>query len=132
MQKIKMTKNTRGTERRRSCRLCNKKATQQDMLPVGKIRFTLLHEHYPRELRNVMDWVHRTCLAALGLETIPEDNTCLPPLAQQVLRKRSASATLEEADWVNFLVTVGDGTPVSSTGVPPGQRGAAPGKASAH
>ena len=55
----------------RSCPLCHQNGHQSEMTKIRKFRLDTLKRCYPDELRRADDWVHKTCLAHLGLHPFP-------------------------------------------------------------
>ena len=60
-----------NTEKTRVCPLCDTVGVQSDMMMIRGNRFETLKKWYPEDLRSETDWVHKNCLAHLGLYTLP-------------------------------------------------------------
>ena len=69
------------------------------MTLVKKGRFQILHQWYPTEIRKPSDWVHKQCLAALGLFPYPDESI---PLAETIGAKVTARIMAVAAEHPNI------------------------------
>ena len=82
----------------RQCRMSKRRDSQIEMTLVNKKRFRILHQWYPSEIRKPADWVHKQCLASLGLFPYPDD--CIP-LAETIGAKVTSRITAVAAEHPN-------------------------------
>ena len=66
---------------RRTSKLCRIKDRQGEMIMVRPMRLKVLKQWYPFDIKKTDDWVHKTCLASLGLYPYPDRDI---PLAQVI------------------------------------------------
>ena len=75
---------------------------QTDMTLVKQNRFPVLNYLYPREVRGPLDWVHKHCLASLGLYPYPDSGI---PLANVITLNITTRITGIAAEYPNVEKT---------------------------
>ena len=76
------------TEQNRKCAMCEHGGRQSQMAKLFKHRYEILKPWYPDQMKSPTDWVHKTCLAALGLHPYPKDMIPLDEIIGSVLTAR--------------------------------------------
>ena len=75
-------------EQNRKCAMCEHGGRQSQMAKLFKHRYEILKPWYPDQMKSPTDWVHKTCLAALGLHPYPKDMIPLDEIIGSVLTAR--------------------------------------------
>ena len=83
----KRPKNTTDQQLRK-CRLCNVHASQGDTIQVKQKRYVVLKMWYPEQIRKPADWVHKRCLAQLGLHPFPDNPNMIEKMMSNAVIER--------------------------------------------
>ena len=71
----------------RRCKLCKCKSKQSEMVMIRRARLQILKRWYPNDVKSISDYVHKTCLASLGLHPFPDEDI---PLTHVIATKITA------------------------------------------
>ena len=91
-------------------------------MKLSKRRFAILKPLYPT-LTSVSNWVHRTCLSAMGLHPFPTNLTKLKDTIKAALGRKTPSTPVpyavqntkllpEEQAWIDFLMAMANNRPL--------------------
>lgn len=81
--------------------MCKRKDVETNMVRVQRQRHKILAHWYPADVRSPKAWVHKSCLAALGLYPFPDGAV---PLAETIgaslmMRVASYSSSSHRLRW---------------------------------
>ena len=68
----------------RQCKMCKALGQQEQMTMVRLARLALLNPWYPNDIKNKNDWVHKQCLASLGLYPFPNNGIDLNVIGEKI------------------------------------------------
>ena len=84
--------------RTRTCLLCSIVGQQSSMMMVREHRRKILMKWYPDQIKGRNDWVHRTCLAHLGLHPFPRGRINFERVMGQAVLKRMREIITQHTD----------------------------------
>ena len=85
-------------DQNRKCAMCDCGGLQSKMTKILKNRYNILKPWYPTQLKSPSHWVHRTCIAALGLHPYPKDMIPLDEIIGSKLTARIADIVAHHPD----------------------------------
>ena len=82
----------------RACALCHKMGEQDEMLMIRQRRYEILKKWYPENMQGKHDWVHKNCLAHLGLHPFPRGRVHFEQLMGSKVLGRIKEVMTENSD----------------------------------